>query len=162
MPPRIAALALALVSTCASGPAAPSAELTETPASCVIPPAADEPAGMSATNLLGAPLAVCSTSPMTGVFHDGRCATGPDDHGVHVVCAQVTNAFLQFTAAQGNDLETPARGFPGLREGDRWCLCASRWAEANEAGVAPPVVLDATEAAALRFVGREALEAHAL
>ena len=139
----------------------PDDDLPEAPA-CVMPARAVEPAGIrSATNVDGAPLETCSTSPMTGVYRDGRCATGPDDLGVHVVCAQVTEAFLGFTAAQGNDLVTPSRGFPGLHDGDRWCLCASRWAEANAAGAAPPVVIEATEAAALRSIPREELEAHA-
>ena len=99
---------------------------------------------------------------MTGVYRDGRCATGPDDVGVHVVCAKVTDEFLRFTVARGNDLVTPARGFPGLRAGDRWCLCAARWAEAEAAGVAPPVVLEATEARALRTIPRRDLDARAL
>lgn len=99
---------------------------------------------------------------MTGVYRDGRCATGPDDHGVHVVCAKITDEFLRFTAARGNDLVTPARGFPGLHAGDRWCLCAARWAEAEAAGVAPPVILEATDSAGLRTLTRRALEAHAI
>jgi uncharacterized protein (DUF2237 family) len=99
---------------------------------------------------------------MTGIYRDGRCATGPDDVGVHVVCAKVTEEFLHFTVAHGNDLVTPARGFPGLHAGDRWCLCAARWTEAESAGVAPPVVLEATEARALRTISRRDLDARAL
>lgn len=112
----------------------------------------------------GAPLSTCSTDPMTGFFRDGRCVTGPQDRGTHVVCAQVTEAFLSFTKSRGNDLSTPAPRyrFPGLEPGDRWCLCALRWREALEAGEAPPVVLEATEATALRFVDRATLERAAL
>ncbi len=114
-------------------------------------------------SLTGAPLQVCSLAPRTGFRRSGRCETGPDDVGVHVVCAELTEAFLRFTRAQGNDLSTPRPdlGFPGLVPGDRWCLCASRWAEADAAGVAPPVVLDATHAAATRHVARGRLEARA-
>jgi uncharacterized protein (DUF2237 family) len=127
-----------------------------------MPPRADERASdKTARSVDGAPLATCSTAPMTGVYRDGRCATGPDDVGVHVVCAKVTEEFLRFTVARGNDLVTPARGFPGLRAGDQWCLCAARWAEAEAAGVAPPVVLEATEARALRTIPRSNLDAHA-
>ncbi len=138
-------------------------ELAEPPASCAIPARAEEPKEpvRSATSILGAPLATCGTSPMTGVYRDGRCATGPDDVGVHVVCARVTDAFLRFTAAHGNDLSTSRSGFQGLRAGDRWCLCAARWAEADAAGVAPPVVLAATETAALRSIDRVKLESRA-
>ena len=148
------------VSACTpSATAAPQ----EQPTSCVIPPAAADPAqSTTASSVDGAPLATCSTAPMTGVYRDGRCATGPDDVGVHVVCAKVTEEFLRFTVARGNDLVTPARGFPGLRDGDRWCLCAARWAEAEAAGVAPPVVLEATEARALRTISRRDLDARAL
>lgn len=118
--------------------------------------------GTSQPNLDGGALALCGQAPRTGFLRDGRCTTGPDDHGVHVVCAEVTDAFLSFTAAAGNDLTTPRGSFPGLHEGDRWCLCASRWAEAHAAGVAPPVVLEATHARALELIPREALERHAL
>jgi hypothetical protein len=114
-------------------------------------------------NVLGGPLAVCCTDPMTGFFRTGVCLTGPQDHGTHVICARVTAEFLAFTRARGNDLSTPAPqwGFPGLRPGDRWCLCASRWREAADAGVAPPVVLEATHAKALAFVTLDMLRAHA-
>ena len=110
------------------------------------------------------PLATCSTAPLTGFFRDGQCRTGPRDRGVHVVCAQVDEAFLAYTAAQGNDLSTPRPqlGFQGLAPGDRWCLCAARWEEARVAGVAPPVVLEATHPAALRSTTMVALESHAL
>lgn len=101
---------------------------------------------------------------MTGFYRDGRCVTGPQDGGKHVICAQVTEAFLLFSKSRGNDLinPMPAYGFPGLKPGDRWCLCASRWQEAYEAGVAPPVVLEATHEAALKYVSMEALQAHAI
>src|SRR5687768_8827568 len=100
----------------------------------------------TAKNVLGTPLRTCSTAPMTGYFRNGCCDTGADDIGLHLVCTRVTAEFLAFSAAAGNDLSTPfpAYGFPGLRPGDQWCLCASRWKEALDAGVAPPVVLEAT------------------
>ncbi len=99
-----------------------------------------------ARNVLGEPLAVCSTSPMTGFFRDGCCQTGPEDLGVHTVCAEVTADFLALSKARGNDLSTPRPefGFKGLVPGDRWCLCAARWQEALDAGMAPRVVLQAT------------------
>ena len=99
---------------------------------------------------------------MTGFFRTGCCETDEDDLGLHVVCAQVTAEFLEFSRRRGNDLSTPRPGFAGLRPGDRWCLCASRWKEAHDAGVAPPVVLAATHALATEIVPREALLAHAI
>ncbi len=101
---------------------------------------------------------------MTGFYRDGHCHTGPEDRGVHVVCAEMTAAFLDFTRKRGNDLSTPRPefDFPGLNPGDRWCLCAARWQEAEEAGVAPPVHLDATHAEALGIIALETLRAHAL
>lgn len=115
-----------------------------------------------AKNVLGEALQLCCNDPKTGFYRDGFCHTGPDDAGVHVVCAHMTDEFLEFTKAQGNDLSTPmpAYGFPGLREGDRWCLCASRWKEALEAGVAPPVVLGATHEKALQIVSLDQLISH--
>lgn len=101
-------------------------------------------------NVLGGALQPCPSRHRTGYYRDGFCNTGEDDHGVHVVCAEVTDAFLQFSRSRGNDLVTPRGGFPGLRDGDGWCLCAGRWQEAHEAGVAPPVVLESTHEAALR------------
>jgi uncharacterized protein (DUF2237 family) len=117
-----------------------------------------------AKNVLGEPLEVCCTSPMTGFYRDGLCSTGAGDVGVHVVCAQVTEEFLAFTKSRGNDLSTPvpAFDFPGLKPGDRWCLCASRWKEALDAGVAPPVVLSATHAAAVEYVSLNELKQYAL
>ena len=115
-------------------------------------------------NVLGNDLQPCSVSPTTGYLRNGSCETGPQDLGSHVVCAQVTDTFLTFTRAVGNDLTTPAPqfNFPGLKPGDRWCLCALRWKEALDAGVAPPVVLEATHEAALRYVTIEELRQHAL
>jgi uncharacterized protein len=116
-----------------------------------------------ADNVLGGPLEPCGTDPLTGFYRDGCCRSGADDPGVHVVCAEVTAEFLDFSREQGNDLTTaiPAAGFPGLVAGDRWCLCASRWAEALEAGVAPPVRLEATHARALEWVDLADLRHHA-
>jgi uncharacterized protein (DUF2237 family) len=115
-------------------------------------------------NVLGGSLEVCCTSPLTGFYRDGTCNTGSGDFGVHAVCAEMTEEFLAFSQRRGNDLSTPepAYGFPGLKPGDRWCLCVSRWIEAYEAGVAPPVVLAATHAMALEFVSLEELKAHAV
>lgn len=117
-----------------------------------------------AKNVLGGKLETCCTSPMTGFYRTGTCETGPLDVGTHVICAQLTAAFLSFTKSRGNDLVTPApeHGFPGLQPGDRWCLCATRWREALEAGVAPPVILAATHEAALRYVSLQDLKKHAL
>lgn len=117
-----------------------------------------------AKNVLGGKLETCCTSPMTGFYRTGTCETGPLDVGTHVICAQLTAEFLSFTKSRGNDLVTPApeHGFPGLQPGDRWCLCATRWREALEAGVAPPVILAATHEAALRYVSLQDLKKHAL
>lgn len=117
-----------------------------------------------ARNVLGTPLQACGTAPLTGFLRDGLCHTGPHDLGSHTVCAVMTGAFLEYARAQGNDLSTPAPeyDFPGLKPGDRWCVCAARWLEAAEAGVAPPVVLEATHERALRRVAQADLEYHAL
>lgn len=115
-----------------------------------------------AKNVLGTKLEVCCTSPMTGYYRDGFCHTGGQDFGMHVVCAQVTEEFLEYTKLQGNDLSTPVPqfNFPGLKPGDGWCLCAARWQEALEAGVAPPVVLEATHIRALEVCNLEDLQKH--
>jgi hypothetical protein len=115
-------------------------------------------------NVLGEALADCSHAPRTGFFRDGCCRTGPQDRGLHVVCVEMTASFLEFSRAAGNDLSTPRPefDFPGLKPGDRWCLCAERWREAYRAGAAPHVVLAATEETALSVVSIEALKAHAL
>jgi len=117
-----------------------------------------------ATNVLGGPLQPCSVEPRTGFYRDGCCNTGPEDLGLHVVCTQVTAEFLEFSAEQGNDLSTPMPefGFPGLKPGDRWCVCAGRWREALDAGVAPPVVLAATHEETLAVVTLDDLKQHAI
>lgn len=117
-----------------------------------------------AKNVLGGVLRACSNEPTTGFYRTGRCETGPRDTGRHVVCAEMTEAFLEFTKEQGNDLSTPRPDweFPGLEPGDRWCLCAARWQEALEAGVAPPVFLAATHEHALQMLNLEDLKAHAV
>lgn len=115
-------------------------------------------------NVLGEKLIDCSLRPMTGFFRTGCCETGPMDGGAHVVCTEVTAEFLAFSKSRGNDLSTPlpAFGFPGLQPGDRWCLCAARWREALDAGMAPKVVLAATHERALEYVTLEDLKRHAL
>ncbi len=117
-----------------------------------------------AKNVLGSELEVCSFAPLTGFYRDGCCNTGREDVGLHVVCVEVTDSFLEFSAARGNDLSTPMPeyGFPGLRAGDRWCLCALRWKEALEAGMAPRVVVSATHMSTLEFVDLEDLLDHAV
>ncbi|MBE8991034.1 DUF2237 family protein [Nostoc sp. LEGE 12450] len=117
---------------------------------------------IEAKNVIGGNLEACCTSPMTGFYRDGFCRTGGQDFGSHVVCAEVTVEFLEFTKSRGNDLSTPVPdfNFPGLKHGDRWCLCASRWQEALEAGVAPPVILSATHARALEVVSLDELKKH--
>ena len=113
-----------------------------------------------AKNILGTELQCCCTDPMTGFFRDGFCNTNQRDHGTHVVCAIVTEEFLAFTKSQGNDLSTPRPDyqFPGLKAGDGWCLCALRWKEAYDAGVAPPIKPEATHEKALMLVDKQALE----
>ena len=115
-------------------------------------------------NVLGEPLQPCSMNPLTGFYRDGCCKTGEDDRGKHIVCAQRTEDFLNYTKSRGNDLSTaiPQFGFPGLKPGDQWCLCASRWKEALDAGMAPPIRLRATHEAALEIVSLEELQHHAL
>jgi len=110
-------------------------------------------------NVLGGRLEPCGRDPVTGFFRDGCCNTGPADRGSHTVCAEMTEAFLAFSRRQGNDLSTPipAFGFPGLAPGDHWCLCAARWQEAYDAGIAPPVRLAATHEKALDLIALEVL-----
>lgn len=117
-----------------------------------------------AKNVLGGKLEICCTDPMTGYYRDGKCNTGAGDFGAHLVCAQMTAEFLEFTKFKGNDLSTPVPmyGFPGLQPGDRWCLCASRWHEALESGMAPPVVLSATHVSALEYVDLAQLKKYAV
>jgi hypothetical protein len=117
-----------------------------------------------AKNVLGGELKTCSRAPLTGFYRDGCCNTGPEDVGLHMLCAQVTEEFLLFSRANGNDLITPMPqfDFSGLKPGDKWCLCVLRWAEALEAGVAPPVDLEATHVATLDYVSLETLQKYAL
>lgn len=117
-----------------------------------------------ARNILGGELQPCSMDPLTGYFRDGCCNTGSGDRGVHTVCVVVNEEFLEFSRSRGNDLITPQPefGFPGLKPGDRWCLCADRWREALEAGQAPDVVLEATNVASLEWVSLDDLCAHAV
>jgi uncharacterized protein len=115
-------------------------------------------------NVFGEPIASCSQSPVTGFYRNGCCDTGPEDVGSHTVCAIMTDEFLTYTKSAGNDLSTPvpAYGFPGLKAGDRWCLCAARWKQAFDAGAAPRVVLAATNEAALEIVALEDLKRYAI
>ncbi len=119
----------------------------------------DEP-----VNVLGGPLQVCGMQPLTGFFRDGCCNTSGHDYGQHTVCCVVTKAFLQYSRFRGNDLSTPRPDvdFPGLREGDRWCLCAMRWWEAHQFGMAPGVVLEATHIRALEIIPLHVLQEHAV
>ena len=117
-----------------------------------------------AANVLGTELQPCSLDPLTGYYRDGCCNTGGDDVGVHTVCALMTDEFLAFSAQKGNDLSTPqpAYGFSGLKAGDQWCLCASRWKEAFDNDMAPPVILAATHMASLEYATLDELRAHAV
>ena len=112
---------------------------------------------MEAKNVLGGELEPCSIQPLTGYFRDGCCKTDETDSGLHLICAKMTQEFLTYSRAHGNDLTTPAPqyGFPGLKPGDRWCVCARRWMEAYEAGMAPPIFLTATHENALRYLPLE-------
>lgn len=119
---------------------------------------------MQTLNVLGSALVPCSYDPLTGFFRDGCCKTDSQDAGSHVICAKVTQEFLDYSGSVGNDLSTPRPEyrFAGLKAGDRWCLCALRWKQARQAGLAPPVILESTHARALDFVEMEALLACAL
>ncbi len=118
----------------------------------------------AARNVYGEPLATCGTDPMTGFYRDGCCNTGNEDHGIHTVCARVTEEFLEFSRSRGNDLATPspAMGFAGLKPGDCWCLCASRWLQAHRAGRAPGIYLRATHEETLAVIPFEVLFEYAL
>ncbi len=118
----------------------------------------------TALNVLGQTLMACSYAPLTGYFRDGCCNTREDDTGSHVVCARMTTEFLEFSLSRGNDLTTPRPEyrFPGLKAGDRWCLCALRWKQALDAGLAPPVFLESTHIRALDFVTLEQLQSCAV
>lgn len=117
-----------------------------------------------AINVLGTDLQPCCFKPLTGFYRDGFCHTGPDDYGRHTVCVRVDDRFLKFSASRGNDLSTPIPeyGFPGLKEGDQWCLCVERWMEAYLAGCAPSVVLESTHCSATEWAPLEALKEHAI
>ena len=134
------------------------------PQSCNLPPKTNALKKMQPNpnkadvNVLGTPLQIAGTSPLTGYYRNGYCSTGPTDAGVHVVAAIVTDAFLKYSLSQGNDLITPRGSFPGLKPGNKWCLCAARWKEAFLVGVAPPVILEATHQKALEFVTLEQLQ----
>lgn len=116
-----------------------------------------------ARNVLGGELEPCSHSPLTGFFRNGCCETGPEDVGMHTVCAVMTADFLIYSKSVGNDLTTPRPefGFPGLNPGDRWCLCAPRWKQALDAGMAPEVVLEATHEEVLAIAPLSVLKAYA-
>lgn len=116
------------------------------------------------TNVLGTELRSCCRDPMTGFYRDGYCRTGPGDVGLHTVCVQVTRDFLDFSVLDGNDLVTPRPeyDFAGLKPGDRWCVCVTRWRDALKRGVAAPVDLEATHSSVIEFVTMEQLQAHAL
>lgn len=167
-PPAQTILLMALLAACSASRAEPSpecrADATDAAPACL---GVGEPTpvsdGEALRSVAGGALAACSTDPLTGFYRDGVCRTGPDDRGVHVVCAEVDADFLAYTAGRGNDLSTPAPrvGFPGLAPGDRWCLCAARWEEARAAGHAPAVVLGATHPAALRSTTIDHLREHA-
>lgn len=158
-PPVLRVLALTILLSIparAENPMCRAGDKDQPPACLGIGGTADALAGTtkSSSNVVGGSLAACGTSPMTGFFRTGSCETGPDDAGVHTVCATLTGEFLAFTKSVGNDLSTPMPqfGFQGLKPGQRWCLCADRWLEAEVAGKAPPVVLSATHLKTLAVV----------
>ena len=113
-----------------------------------------------ARNVLGEPMEICCEKPLTGFYRNGRCDTGPDDLGVHTVCIRATTEFLEYSSSVGNDLSTPMTeyGFPGLQEGDRWCLCLARWKQAYNAGKAPQIYLASTHEASLELVPLKVLQ----
>jgi uncharacterized protein (DUF2237 family) len=119
---------------------------------------------MDERNVLGEPLEPCSTDPVTGFFRNGACMAGPDDVGRHLICCEMTDAFLAFSKTRGNDLTTPRpeHAFPGLKPGDRWCVVALRWVEAQKSGMAPRVALLSTHEGALRYTDLATLKAYAL
>ena len=115
------------------------------------------------TNVLGTELKCCCQKPATGFYRDGFCRTGPEDRGLHTVCVMMTREFLEFSKATGNDLSTPNEmyGFPGLKPGDKWCVCVERWKQAFDAGVASPIYLAATHSSALEFASLDTLKEYA-
>jgi uncharacterized protein (DUF2237 family) len=118
----------------------------------------------TARNVLGEPLVECCRKPLTGFYRNGRCDTGPEDHGLHLVCIRASAEFLEFSRDVGNDLSTPIPqyAFPGVKPGECWCLCVERWKQALDAGMAPQVRLASTHISALEFVDLEDLQAHAV
>lgn len=118
----------------------------------------------TASNVLGTPLQSCCTDPVTGYYRNGKCHTGPGDYGLHVICVHMTDSFLEFGKERGNDLITPnpQYDFPGLKDGDRWCVCLQRWVEALQAGCAPPIYIKSTHISALEFVDLDQLKRYAL
>ena len=130
------------------------------PTACLGISKTKKPAEMSKhKNVFEKPLALCSKNPMAGFYRNGFCETGADDGGLHTVCSQVTKEFLEFTRSKGNDLSTPHPdyGFPGLKPGDRWCLCAARWKEAKDEGIVLPLILEATHKATLKIIPKDQL-----
>lgn len=125
---------------------------------CSIPSVKDDSNDNQQLNVYNEPLQVCSVDPMTGWKRDGTCSTHDDDSGTHTVCAQVNDEFLEYTKSKGNDLSTPRGSFPGLKEGDKWCLCSLRWSQAMEDGKAPPLKLNATNKKTLEYVNKDTLE----
>ncbi len=153
-PATASATATPAVPAGTTSPCAPGADPPEAGSVCVGPgPQAEQ----HSININGGLLKPCASKHETGFYRDGFCNTGADDHGVHVVCAEVDQAFLDYSKSKGNDLITARGSFPGLKAGDAWCLCAARWQEAYSAGVAPTVYLAATEKSALRFIEKNAL-----
>lgn len=118
----------------------------------------------SVKNVNGEVLKLCCNDPVTGFYRDGYCHTGSEDYGTHIICARVTDEFLQFSKSKGNDLTRaiPGSSFSGLKHGDKWCLCVTRWIEAYKAGVAPPVDLNATHEKALEYIPIDTLQAYSL
>jgi len=113
-------------------------------------------------NVYDNPLEICSVDPMTGWKRDGTCSTHDDDSGTHTVCARVNDDFLEYTKSKGNDLSTPNENFPGLKDGDKWCLCALRWSQAMKDGKAPPLNLNATNKKTLEYVNKDTLKKYEL
>ncbi len=117
-----------------------------------------------ARNVFGNPLIMCCQDPLTGFYRNGMCQTGKEDFGTHIVCARLTDEFLEYSKSKGNDLITPRPdlNFPGLKAGDYWCLCISRWIEAQREGVAPPIKLESTHEKALSYMTLETLELYSI
>ncbi len=119
---------------------------------CVFPILTEE--SLKHLNVLGSDLQVCSLNPLTGWTRSGKCENWSNDQGTHLICAKLTDDFLQYTKSEGNDLSTPRGSFPGLKQGDNWCLCVFRWNQARKVGHAPKVVLESTNEAALQYLNK--------